>query len=650
MTYEIFSSLKSSIIRWPRHLLMAGGLCLLVACGGGGGGGATSSATFTAPSAPSPTLTRTDGGANINPGFQATFVPLFSYGTGRLTASDGSISNRAVNSGEAIRVTPLTNTTYTLVVSYQDPTTVRPSILQTSPVALTVNVNTPPAIVPNVTLAISANSVARGGSVTLTPTFSNHADLTIDTTTTGIVTNNDESTFIRMSSGASTTITNLQANATFTLRVTYIDNRYASHPTYVKTAIQDVEIITGVGKIGIAADMNVARSDFTATPLHNGQVLVCGGVNTSSTNVVTVLNSCEIYDPFFKTWTMARPMSAARRGHAASLLNNGKVLVTGGYDGTAAITALKTTEIYDPGSGAWSAGTPLIEARRWHTTTLLNSGKVLIVGGAVSSGKGTVVELFDPSTLTGVITATGSLNISRQQHTATLLPNGHVLIAGRNDSEGALRNTNGEPTDSTSTEIYDDVAGTWSLGPIMSIGRRAHAATLINSTFSSGSTLNFVLSKFQVLITGGAGATASGKAEIVTRTVKITTVAVVDATTGAITTPAVTTTEWTVAAPISMPAQRAFHTSTLLDSGDVLLVGGKDANLNDVDTTDVFLVNNATSSGTFADYSIQKKLNTARSMHRSVKLTSSSVLNMGNYYTTTGTADKTAELWSPPTP
>ncbi|PUE30858.1 hypothetical protein B9Z35_07345 [Limnohabitans sp. Jir61] len=641
MTFEILSSLKSHIIRWPRHLLMAGGLCLLVACGGGGGGGgSTTSATYTAPAAPQPSLVRTDGGNTTNPGYPALFVPLFSYGAGSLSASDGSFTNRTVNSGEAIRVTPLTNTTYTLVVSYQDPTTVRPSILQTAPVTLSVSVNTPPAIVPDVILDISANTVLRGGSVTLTPTFPTHPDLTIDTATTGIVTGNDESTFIRMSSGASTTITNLQADTPFKLRVTYIDNRYSSHPSYIKTAEQIVSITTGAGTIGTAADMNIARSDFTATPLYNGQVLVCGGVNNATPGVSTVLNSCELYDPFFGTWTATRPMATVRRGHTATLLSSGKVLVAGGYDGTVATTALKTTEIYDPGSRSWSAGTPLIEARTGHTATLLNSGKVLIAGGAVSSGKGTVVELFDPSTLTGIMTATGSLNVARQQHTATLLPNGQVLIAGRNDSEGAPRNTNGDLVDSTTTEIYDDVAGTWSLGPVMNVGRKAHAATLLNPTYSTATTANTVVSKFQVLITGGSGNLASSKAEILTRTVTIATAAV---TTGGVTTPAVTTTAWTKGSLITMPEERSFHTSTLLDSGDVLLTGGKNLLLNDVISTDVFKLDTTT----FADHSIQKNLNFARSMHRSVKLTSSSVLIMGNYYTTAGTADKKAELWSP---
>ena len=641
MTFEIFSSLKSHIIRWPRHLLMAGGLCLLVACGGGGGGGGTtSSATYTAPSAPVPTLTRTDGGAAINPGFQAVFVPLFSYGTGRLSSSDGTITNRSVTSGEAITVNPSATTTYSLTVSYQDPTTVRTSILQTAPVSLTVTVNTLPSIVPEVTLGIDTQDILIGGGVILTPQFTVPAGLALDLSTTGILTNSVESSFIQVSaSGINIPRTGLLTETTYTLQVTYIDTRDASSPRYTKTNSKVVRVTTGVGKIGIAAEMNIARSDFSATALHNGQVMVCGGVSSAG----VVLNSCELYDPFFGTWTNARPMATVRRGHAATLLRSGKVLVTGGYDGTVATTALKTTEIYDPGSRSWSAGSPLTEARTGHTSTLLNNDKVLIVGGAVSSGRGTVVELFDPSTLTGVITATGSLNVSRQEHTATLLPNGHVLIAGRNDSDGAFFDSNGNLVDGKSTEIYDPVAATWSLGPTMTVGRRAHAATLINSTIDSTAiTAGSIVSKFQILITGGTGNLAGNKAEVLTRTTTITAAA-------AGSTAAVTATVWSVGAAITMPAGRSYHTSTLLDSGDVLLVGGKNTALADVDTTDIFTVDNtAAAGGSFADSALQKKLNYARSMHRSVKLTSSAVLVIGNYFTNAGTADKKAELWSPP--
>ena len=66
-------------------------------------------------------------------------------------------------------------------------------------------------------------------------------------------------------------------------------------------------------------------------------------------------------------------------------------------------------------------------ARYWHTATLLNNGMVLIAGGYNGSYL-TIAELYNPAT--GTFTATGSLNAARYYHTATLLNNGMVLIAG----------------------------------------------------------------------------------------------------------------------------------------------------------------------------------------------------------------------------
>ena len=78
MTYEIFSSLKSHIIRWPRHLLMVGGICMLAACGGGGGGSSSTGGVATLPTI---TLTRSDSGGAVYPGNTAMVLPQFNYGS-----------------------------------------------------------------------------------------------------------------------------------------------------------------------------------------------------------------------------------------------------------------------------------------------------------------------------------------------------------------------------------------------------------------------------------------------------------------------------------------------------------------------------------------------------------------------------------------
>ena len=63
---------------------------------------------------------------------------------------------------------------------------------------------------------------------------------------------------------------------------------------------------------------------------------------------------------------------------SATLLNNGKVLILGGRQ---AHNSLSSAELYDPVSGAWTATGSLATGRRIHTATLLPNGKVLVVGG-----------------------------------------------------------------------------------------------------------------------------------------------------------------------------------------------------------------------------------------------------------------------------
>ena len=83
--------------------------------------------------------------------------------------------------------------------------------------------------------------------------------------------------------------------------------------------------------------MSVARNTHRATILSNGKVLVTGGVNSGG-----ALNSAELYDPSTGNWTTTRNMSVARYGHTATILSNGTVLVTGGYNGV----CLSSAELY----------------------------------------------------------------------------------------------------------------------------------------------------------------------------------------------------------------------------------------------------------------------------------------------------------------
>jgi N-acetylneuraminic acid mutarotase len=210
-------------------------------------------------------------------------------------------------------------------------------------------------------------------------------------------------------------------------------------------------------------DMNIPRAYHTATLLTNGLVLVAGGMGCcSSTN--SAMASAELYNPATGTWTNTGTMTASRKYHTATLLNDGRVLVAGGANKNGA--SLSSAELYNPVTGTWAATGTMTTAREYHTATLLTNGQVLVAGG------GSGAELFDPAT--GKWSVTGSLNFSRSWHTATLLTNGQVLVVGGG---------------SVTAELYNPNNRTWSASAALHTSRFGHTATMLTNG--------------QVLITGG---------------------------------------------------------------------------------------------------------------------------------------------------
>ncbi|CAF1561813.1 unnamed protein product [Adineta steineri] len=182
-------------------------------------------------------------------------------------------------------------------------------------------------------------------------------------------------------------------------------------------------------------NMNNGRYWHTASVLLNGKVLVTGGRGNS------FLNSVELYDPSTGTWTTTGRMTNTRYYHTASLLSNGKVLVTGGMDNANAY--LNSAELYDPSTGTWIATGNMKNARAYHTASVLSNGKVLVTGGGGSSGSGTgslySAELYDPST--GTWTTTGNITNARYYHTSSVLSNGKVIITGGSNSNANALNS-----------------------------------------------------------------------------------------------------------------------------------------------------------------------------------------------------------------
>jgi N-acetylneuraminic acid mutarotase len=227
----------------------------------------------------------------------------------------------------------------------------------------------------------------------------------------------------------------------------------------------------GTGLWSTAASLATGREEHTATLLSNGKVLVAGGTDGRG----KVLASAELYDPVRDRWTSAGAMAATRIGHTATLLASGKVLVAGGLVLPFPAPSLASTELYDPATNTWSPAAPMIESRTRHTATLLQDGRVLVVGGlTVTLQDGglfpsqlTSAEIYDPNSDRWSMTAPTDQH--RLGHTATRLPDGRVIVAGGQSDSGTFLK---------STEIYDPAQDRWISAAPMAASRFGHVATL----------------------------------------------------------------------------------------------------------------------------------------------------------------------------
>lgn len=71
------------------------------------------------------------------------------------------------------------------------------------------------------------------------------------------------------------------------------------------------------------------RQRYSATLLGDGRVLVADG-STSAYSYPTMESNgiCEIYDPFTRKWSFTGPLNIPRSHHQATLLSDGKVIIS----------------------------------------------------------------------------------------------------------------------------------------------------------------------------------------------------------------------------------------------------------------------------------------------------------------------------------
>jgi hypothetical protein len=430
--------------------------------------------------------------------------------------------------------------------------------------------NTPPPPVP-VSISVQPASVNAlvGSTVTFAPTVSGSDNTQVsfkvdEGNNGGVIVANGEYTAPALPGTYHVTVTSV-ADSTKTARATVTVSDYqnrsdasvnapalARHGHLALTLDDDSVLLLGgagddarmaerynprTGIFTATARMNATRGGFAGVTLISGRPLVLGG-DAGTPSSPALLRSTELYDPFVGPFSPSGDMVMPRAFHEATVLQGGNVLVTGGMTNDGLVHTTNTAEIYDRRTGTFTLAGPMVYSRQNHTATMLQDGRVLIVGGRSNSCTTRLcnetdtlatAELYDP--LTGAFTPAGTMQTARMWHSATPLVDGRVLIAGgfRTGSDDRSVNT---------YEIFDPVTGVFNKSIPMQLGRNRHTAT--------------VLSNGKVLVAGGYSdfPDETDRTEIFDPSLD------------------------TVREGGILQTPRKFHSATLLPNGEVLIVGG----------------------------------------------------------------------------
>jgi hypothetical protein len=138
--------------------------------------------------------------------------------------------------------------------------------------------------------------------------------------------------------------------------------------------------------------LDAARAFHTATLLPDGRVLVVGGANPDGAWPAPA----EIWDPRTESFGPAGALSELRSSYTATLLSDGRVLIAGGVDLARDGHRYPPAEIWNPATESFELAVPLGTGRFNHAATLLQDSRVLLVGGSGASGVLASAEVWEP--------------------------------------------------------------------------------------------------------------------------------------------------------------------------------------------------------------------------------------------------------------
>ena len=168
--------------------------------------------------------------------------------------------------------------------------------------------------------------------------------------------------------------------------------------------------------------------------LNNGQVLMYDGGPACIGS-----SSATVYDPATGTFTNVPVNNSSDDNDifcsGAVVLADGRVVVIGGHDCTGAKTGIASLNVYDPATKTWTRGPNMAYSRWYPTATLLPDGRVLVTAGADKTDTSLVPipEVFNPVTNTWSQLTAATQTINNYPF-MFVLPDGRVLEAGSDEA------------------------------------------------------------------------------------------------------------------------------------------------------------------------------------------------------------------------
>jgi N-acetylneuraminic acid mutarotase len=203
------------------------------------------------------------------------------------------------------------------------------------------------------------------------------------------------------------------------------------------------------------AGLSSPREDPAVVALSDGRALMTGGERGENLEPAA-FSSTYVFDPTTRVWSRSGLLNTARSGAAVAVLLDGRVLVAGGVysGGSQPSRVLDSSELWDPGSGAWSRTGTMATARDVASAVTLADGRVLVVGGMDDDSpvEQASTEVYDPQSRKWA--SAGTLATARRSFVLVALADGGALVAGGHEADGfALL---------SAVESFDPVSNTWS--------------------------------------------------------------------------------------------------------------------------------------------------------------------------------------------